>query len=80
MKIKKLIKTTHKALKTTQKALLYMAESYEKFDKSQRYEMKAGCYNCNWQGSILVLKGLEKPEAIRNSACPNCKCKTLVYY
>jgi DNA-directed RNA polymerase subunit RPC12/RpoP len=67
-----------KALKQTKKVLSYIADSYEKFDKSQRYKSPAFCCNCGYRGDILILKGVTTLDAFSELRCPNCSCQTLI--
>lgn len=64
--------------KTTKDALNYVADSYEKFNKSQRYDVKAICLNCGYNGNVSILKGMTTLDAFIDLKCPNCKCATLI--
>lgn len=67
-----------KVIKQTKKVLSYVADSYEKFDKSQRYNAPAFCCNCGFKGNVLILKGVTTLDAFLDLRCPNCKCPTLI--
>lgn len=67
-----------KAIKSTKRILSYVADSYEKFDKSQRYVVPAFCLNCGYQGKVSILKGVTTLDAFLELRCPMCQCKTLV--
>jgi hypothetical protein len=67
-----------KSIKATKKILNYVADSYEKFERNQRYHTFAFCTNCPWNGKIYILKGVPVIDTIHKVKCPNCQCKTLV--
>lgn len=66
-----------KFIKSTKKVLSYIADSYEKFDKSQRYKVPAFCYNCGYTGEVAILKGVTTLDAFLELKCPACHCGTL---
>jgi len=69
---------TKKIIKSTKKVLSYIADSYEKFEKSQRYLVPAFCINCGFVGRVAILKGATTLDAFLELKCPNCQCQTLV--
>jgi hypothetical protein len=75
MTIKKTIKKMGKA---TKDALNYVADSCERFERSQRYEVDAFCCNCQYHGKVFVLKGIPIKNAFQDKRCPKCGCFTLM--
>jgi predicted Zn-ribbon and HTH transcriptional regulator len=66
-----------KVIDQGKKVLSYVADSYEKFDKSQRYSVPSICYNCGFEGNVLILKGVTTLDAFLELRCPQCQCQTL---
>lgn len=41
----------------------------------EKYVAYIGCYNCGWQDTVHVPKGITIKEYQKDKICPDCGCK-----